>query len=149
MKAVTMKTNRPTIIRTHDPKADTLTCENVGVTSLPGETPQRYVTLKFTGVSLITDQAKWDCVGADLTIKAVNGGVRKAGDKYLAEHQKTNEPIRIPALSPGAKITTPETRRIAVDKAVANCTTVREAEATYLAFKQRHEQLLANEKAGK
>lgn len=142
-------TNRPPIIRTHDSKSDTLVCENVGVTALPGETPQRYVTVVFTGVSLLTDQYKWDRIGDSLTIKAVNGALRKAGDDFLAKHAKTHTGIRIPATSPGAKIETPETRKVAVDKAVASCGTAKEAEQIYLAFKQRHEQLMAMEKTTK
>lgn len=138
------KVQRPPIIRSYDPKADTLTCENVGTKSTPDD-PQRYNTLVFTGVSLMTDADKWAIIGKELTIQAQNGALRKGGDDFL----KSTKTIRIPATSPGAKIETPETRRVAVDKAVASCQTAKEAEQTYLAFKQRHEQLLATEKSGK
>lgn len=142
-KMTTMtKLNRPVIIRTHDPKADTLTCENVGTRSTSDD-PQRYNTLVFTGVSLMTDADRWNAIGKELTIQAQNGALRKGGDDWL----KATKTIRIPASSPGAKIETPETRKVAVDRAVASCDTVKEAEAMALAFKQRHEQLLAMEKS--
>lgn len=138
------KSDRPPIIRSYDPKADTLTCENVGTRAIP-DTPQRYNTLVFTGVSSMSEADKWNAIGKELTIQAQNGALRKGGDDYL----KSTRVIRIPATSPGAKIETPETRKVAVDKAVASCATAKEAEAMALAFKQRHEQLLATEKAGK
>lgn len=93
----------------------------------------------------MTDADKWSIIGKELTIQAQNGALRKGGDDFL----KSTKTIRIPATSPGAKIETPETRRVAVDKAVASCGTAKEAEAVMLAFKQRHEQLLAMERSSK
>lgn len=141
---MTMKTNRPPIIRSYDKKADTLTCVNVGTRALPDD-PQRFNTLIFTGVSLMSDADRWNAIGKELTIQAQNGALRKGGDGFL----KATKMIRISATSPGAKIETPETRKVAVDKAVASCATAKEAEDMALAFKQRHEQLLATEKANK
>ena len=98
----TSKTQKPRVITTYDPKANTLTCENVGIQSTTDD-PQRIVTIVYVNCDKLTEGAKWHAIGAQLNIQAAHP-LRKAGDGYLSKNKK----VRIDALQPGALIRTPE-----------------------------------------
>lgn len=96
------KVQKPRVITVHNPKANTLTCENVGIQSTTDD-PQRLVTIVYVNVDKLTEATKWDKIGAQLNIQAAHP-LRKAGDGYLSK----NKIVRVDAMQPGALIRTPE-----------------------------------------